>query len=174
MKVILKDFVKSLGNPGDEVKVADGYARNFLIPKKLAEAATAGNKKTFQTNLKQRARKLAKAVTEADGQKAALEALEPIVFIRKAGADGKLFGSVTGGDVEEALKERGITVDRKKMVIDRPIRHLGDEEVALWLHPKVTAKIKITVQAEVVEEPSHEGAEEQAKDEAAAETSNEE
>jgi len=152
MKVILTDYVKSLGNPGDEVKVADGYARNYLIPKSLAVAATEGNKTTFNNNLKQRARKLAKAMSEAETAKAAIEGLETLVFTRKAGSDGKLFGSVTGGDIEDALKEHGVSIDRKKLGLAGPIKHLGEEVVSLWLHAKVSAGIRISVVAEAAEE----------------------
>lgn len=156
MKVILTEFIKTLGEPGQEVNVAPGYARNFLIPRKLAMTATAGNVRTFTNNQTQRARKIARAVADAQTLKATMEALEPLVFTRKAGEDGKLFGSVTNADVEEALKERGFEVDKKKIEMDHHIKQAGDSEVVVRLQTRITAKVKVSVRAEVSEAPKQE------------------
>lgn len=159
MKVILTEFIKTLGEPGQEVNVAPGYARNFLIPRKLAMAATPGNSRTFANNQQQRSRKIARAVQDAENLKATLEALEPLTFLRKAGADGKLFGSVTNADVEEALKARGFEVDKKKIEMDHHIKQAGDSEVVVRLQSRITAMVKVSVRPEVVEEPRPEEAE---------------
>ncbi|MBI4827245.1 MAG: 50S ribosomal protein L9 [Nitrospinae bacterium] len=151
MKVILTDFVEHLGDPGDEVNVAQGYARNFLIPNKLAFAATPSAVKDYQNNLRQRARKLAKMVTEAEALKASLEAAGDLVFTRRAGPDGKLFGSVTAADVEEALQAKGFTLDKRKIQLGQPIKSLGEANVTVKLHAKVSASLKVVVQAEVEE-----------------------
>ena len=162
MKVILTEFIKTLGEPGQEVNVAPGYARNFLIPRKLAMLATPGNTRTFANNQQQRSRKIARAIDDAQSLKASMEALEPLVFLRKAGEDGKLFGSVTNADVEEALKARGFEVDKKKIEMDHHIKLAGDSEVAVRLQPRITAMVKVSVRPEVSAEPK---AQEEAADE---------
>lgn len=156
MKVILTEFIKTLGEPGQEVNVAPGYARNYLIPRKLAMTATPGNVRTFTTNQTQRARKIARSLADAETLKSAMESLEPLVFTRKAGEDGKLFGSVTNADVETALKERGFDVDKKKIEMDHHIKQAGDTEVVVRLQPRITARVKVSVRPEVVEAPKQE------------------
>jgi len=166
MKVILNDYIPSLGGPGEEVNVAPGYARNYLIPKKLAFEATEGNRKTYENNLRQRARKIAKILQEAEAQKSGLESLETLVFTRKAGEEGKLFGSVTGGDIVEALKERGFEIEKKKIDLGQPIKQVGETQINIRVHPKVMASIKVMVEAEAVvaeEVPEEEAAEEAAE-----------
>jgi len=153
MKVILNDFVRNLGDSGDAVEVADGYARNYLIPKKLAFEANKANIKTYENNLKQKARKLARLQKEAEAQKESLEGVGVLEFIRKAGESGKLFGSVTTADICAVLEEKGYEIDKRKMVQDNPIKSLGQSEVKIKLHPQVTAVIKVEVKAELVEEP---------------------
>ena len=152
MKVILTEFIKTLGEPGQEVNVAPGYARNFLIPRKLAMEATVGNSRTFANNQQQRSRKIARAIQDAENLKATLEALEPLTFLRKAGEDGKLFGSVTNADVQEALKARGFEVDKKKIEMDHHIKQAGDSEVVVRLQSRITAMVKVSVRPDVVEE----------------------
>ncbi len=151
MKVILNDFVAHLGAPGDEVSVAPGYARNYLLPKKLAIVADAANKKTFENNLRQRARKLTRIKAGADEKKAQLEALETLVFTRRAGEGGKLFGSVTSHDIEEALKAKGFVIEKKQIELKQPIKTVMDTNVAVKLHQKVIAMIKVSVQGEATE-----------------------
>lgn len=187
MKVILNDYVPSLGGPGEEVDVAPGYARNYLIPKKLGFEATEANRKTYENNLKQRARKIAKILNEAEAQKASLEGQPELVFTRKAGEEGKLFGSVTSADIQEALKERGFDIDKKRIDLTQPIKSIGETDVTIRLHTKVTGTVKVVVQAEIVkeekaEETGEEGApaaedteeaQEAAADESAGETAEE-
>ncbi|MBI4666816.1 MAG: 50S ribosomal protein L9 [Nitrospinae bacterium] len=160
MKVILSDYVQSLGSAGEEVNVAPGYARNFLIPRGLAFEATEASRKTFNNNLKQRARKLARAISDAESLKGVLEGMEPLVFTRASGEDGKLFGSVTSADIVEALKGRGHEFDKRKVELDRPIKTLGDHEVTLHIHGKVNARLEISVHAEAA--PEQAGAQETA------------
>lgn len=155
MKVILTEFIKTLGEPGQEVNVAPGYARNFLIPRKFAMLATPGNSRTFATNQKQRSRKIARSIADAETLKATMEALEPLVFTRKAGEDGKLFGSVTNADVEQELKARGFEVDKKKIEMDHHIKQAGDSEVVVRLQTRITAKVKVSVRPEVSAEPAY-------------------
>lgn len=159
MKVILTEFIKTLGEAGQEVNVAPGYARNFLIPRKLALLATPGNSRSFATSQAQRSRKIARAMADAEAMKGRLEALEPLVFTRKAGEDGKLFGSVTNADVEQELKARGFDVDKKKIEMDHHIKQAGDSEVVVRLQSRITAKVKVSVQPEVTVEPKPEAEE---------------
>ncbi|MDH5756467.1 MAG: 50S ribosomal protein L9 [Nitrospinota bacterium] len=153
MKVILKEYVPNLGDAGDQVVVAAGYARNYLLPKKIAFEATVVNMKTYENNLKQRARKLVKIHSEAEEKRKQLEGVGTLEFIRKAGEMGKLFGSVTSGDVCDALKEKGFEIDKKRIAISSPIKALGETSVQIKLHPKVTAVVKVNV---VAEEPKAE------------------
>lgn len=156
MKVILSDFVPHLGVPGDEVDVAPGYARNFLLPKNLAFEATEGNRKTYENNLRQRARKLTRLKTEAEAKKEALEKLEPLIFVRKAGDEGKLFGSVTSADIEAALREHGFAVEKKQIELRQPLKTVCDAVVTVKLHAKVSASVKLSVQGEAPEKSPEE------------------
>ncbi|VAX19436.1 LSU ribosomal protein L9p [hydrothermal vent metagenome] len=148
MKVILNDLVPQLGDAGDTVDVSAGYARNYLVPKKLAFEATPGNIKLYENNLKQRARKISKLILVAQEQKTRIEGAGDLIFSRKAGEDGKLFGSVTSSDIEEILKEKGIEIDRRKITMDRQIKNLGEVDISIKVHAKVTATLKIVVQPE--------------------------
>lgn len=152
MKVILTDFAPGLGAPGDIVDVAPGYARNYLIPRKLGFEATEGNRKTYENNLKQRARKLARILNEAEAKKERLESMDPLVFTRKAGEEGKLFGSVTSADIEKELAERGFEIDRKRIDLVQPIKNVGESDVAIKIHAQVSATVKVIVQPEAAEE----------------------
>jgi len=156
MKLILNDLVPQLGDAGDMVDVSAGYARNYLVPKKLAFEATPANIKLYENNLKQRARKISKLIQAAEGQKIKIEGAGNLIFSRKAGDDGKLFGSVTSSDIEEALKEKGIEIDRRKITMDRQIKNLGEVDVKIKIHAKVTAVLKIVVQPEVEQSASEE------------------
>lgn len=175
MKVILNDFIQHLGSQGDEVDVAPGYARNYLIPKKLAFEASDANRKTYENNLKQRARKIAKFIKEANEQKIKLEALDPLEFIRKTGEDGKLFGSVTSGDIEKAFDEHGFKIDKKRIGLARPIKSLGASEVKITIHSSVTGIVKLIVKPEQpVVAPVEQGEEETSGDQPEADDSAEE
>ena len=144
MKVILIENVPSLGKPGDTLQVAEGYGRNFLIPKKLALEATAANLHRLE---QQRETFLSKATKEK--QKATDLALKieqlPATLARPAGDSEKLFGSVTSMDIQKFLQEQGISLDRRKIVLPNPIKALGNYTIPLKLHPEVTAQLKVNV-----------------------------
>jgi len=156
MKVILNEFVHNLGEAGDMVNVASGYARNFLIPRKVAFLATKENQKTFENNMKQRARKLAKMRDEAEALKTRLEEAGALEFIRKSGEQGKLFGSVTTADICDALASRGFEIDKRKVALATPIKSVGEAQAFVKLHPKVTATVKVNVKAEEPPAPAAE------------------
>ena len=147
MEVILKEDVANLGHRGDVVKVAEGYGRNFLLPRKLALQATLANKAVVEQMKTAAARRSAseKAVAEALVTK-----LEPVVlsFTRKTGEAGQLFGSVTSADIAAGLTAQGFEVDRRKIQLDEPLKSLGDFSVAIKLHREVTAHVKVKVVAE--------------------------
>jgi large subunit ribosomal protein L9 len=151
MEVILKDDVINLGHRGDMVKVADGYARNYLLPRKLALQATLANKAVVEQMKNAAARRSAseKALAEELVVK-----LEPVVldFTRKSGEAGHLFGSVTSADIAAALEAKGFEVDRRKIMLDEPLKTVGETSVAIKLHREVTAHIKVKVLAESTEE----------------------
>jgi len=147
MKVILKEDIESLGKAGDAIKVADGYARNYLIPKSLAVEASSKNVKVIEQEKKLvlQKREKQKAVAEAMAAKAA-----DIVCIikRRVGEQDKLFGSVNPKDIEAALKDSGLDIDRKWVVLEEPIKALGDYPVKVKFPGGVTAEIKVSVVAE--------------------------
>ncbi|MGH7388487.1 MAG: 50S ribosomal protein L9 [Candidatus Rokuibacteriota bacterium] len=144
MKVILLDDVAKLGRRGEVREVSDGYARNFLIPKKLALGATAGNLKNLDHIKRQQEAKADRIKGDADGLRARIEALiyeEP----RQASEEGKLFGSVTSQDVVDFLTARGLKIERRRVHLDEPIKTLGETSVAIRLHPEVTAQLRVNV-----------------------------
>lgn len=145
MKVILLEDVKSLGRKGEVVNASDGYARNMLLPKKLAVAATDSNMKDLAAK-KRGEEKLAKEQREAaEALKADLEA-KPVTVSIRVGESGKTFGSVSSKELAEAVKEQlGIEVDRKKMNLAQPIRELGTTTVEIRLHPQVSASLRVNV-----------------------------
>jgi len=151
MEVILKEDVDNLGHRGDVVKVADGYGRNFLLPRKLAMQATATNKAVIEQMKNAAARRSA---TEKALAEVLVTKLEPVVlsFTRKSGEAGHLFGSVTSADIAAALVAKGFEVDRRKIVLGEPLKTVGDHIVAIKLHREVTAHLKVQVQAEAGEE----------------------
>lgn len=144
MKVILREEVETLGNAGDMVNVAPGYARNYLIPKKLAVAATANNVKSLEHEKRMLSHRLNKARKEAEKLSVKLSNLS-CTIAKQAGEEDKLFGSVTTIDIEEALKNEGFKIERKKISLTEPIKHLGIYTVDIKLHPEVIAKLKIWV-----------------------------
>ncbi len=168
MKVILTDFVQSLGAPGDEIDVAPGYARNYLIPKGLGFEATASNRKTYENNLKQRARKMAKVIKEAEAQKVQVDVLETFVFTRRAGEDGRLFGSVTSADIEKAVAERGFNISKRQIELKQPIKTVSEVEVMVKIHTGVSAKVMVSVEAEVIVETEEHDKEEEITEETQA------
>ena len=144
MKVILLDDVTKVGRRGEVRDVSDGYARNFLIPKKLALSATAGNLKNLEQIKKQQDAKADRIKTDAESLRAKIEAL---VYEerRQASEEGKLFGSVTPQDVADFLGARGIPMDRKRITLEEPINALGEHSVSMRLHPDVVAQLRINV-----------------------------
>lgn len=147
MQVILREDVDNLGKIGDLVKVKPGYARNFLVPKKKAIEATPKNLKAMEHAKKMvadRMRTLKKAAA-ADAEN--IKALS-LVIKAKVGEEGKLFGSVTTMDIAEAAAARGVQIDKRKILLEEPIKRVGDFTVAVKLHADVTADLKVTVAAE--------------------------
>jgi len=147
MEVILREHVDNLGRRGEIVKVADGYARNFLLPRKLALVATEGNKKQVERErVKFEARELEeKKVAEAVA--ARLANIE-IVIARKVGETEALYGSVTSADIAEALLAKGFDIERRKLQLPDPIKRIGDVDVPIKLNRDVTATVKVRVVAE--------------------------
>ncbi len=147
MKVILIEDIPSLGKAGDIVQVAEGYGRNFLVPKKLALEAIPSNLRRLE---QQRETFLSKATKEK--QKAAELAAKleetPMTLARPAGESEKLFGSVTAMDLQKFLQEKGISLDRRKIHLPNPIKALGSYTIPVKLHPDVTAQLKVNVIAE--------------------------
>lgn len=168
MKVILREYVTNLGEAGELAQVAPGYARNYLIPKKLAFEATKENIRDYETNLKQRARKIARMIKEAEERKAKIEAAGDLIFQRRAGEEGKLFGSVTSADIEEALKAKGFEIDKRDIILDRPLKHLGEFEARVKVYSKVNAIVKVEIQPEEVAAPEEAQAAEATGEEAEA------
>ncbi len=144
MEVILRDHVDNLGKRGEIVKVADGYARNYLLPRKLALLATDANKQWIA-----RERKIAES-REGEEREAAEALAERLVALdlqigRKVGDNDTLYGSVTNADIGDLLKQKGFDVDRRKILLPDPLRALGEAHVPVKLHRDVTAQLKITV-----------------------------
>jgi large subunit ribosomal protein L9 len=146
MKVILIENVSSLGKAGDLAQVAEGYGRNFLIPKKLALEATAANLRHLEKQKDSFLQKATKEKHQAAELAARIEQL-PCTLARPAGESEKLFGSVTTLDLNKFLQEQGISIDRRKIHLSNPIKTVGSYTVALKLHPEVTAQLKVNVVA---------------------------
>jgi large subunit ribosomal protein L9 len=144
MEVILREDVEKLGTRGQLVKVTAGYARNFLLPKRLAVAATEANKKIVEQERQAHLRKDAKLAGEA-AELGKLIAAASITIAAKAGENDQLFGSVTAQDIANALDEKKFNIDRKKIVLDEPIRTLGDHKVTVKLHRDVSVEIPVSV-----------------------------
>ena len=147
MQIILQEDIEKLGNRGQVVEVAEGYARNFLLPRKLALEASPGNMKRLE---KMRAAFAKKAAVEvADAQKLAeLLAGVSLEISRKSGESDQLFGSVTSADISDALAAKGYTIDRRKIQLAEPIKLIGNFDIPIKLHRDVTASLKLTVRKE--------------------------
>ena len=144
MKVILLDDVNKLGRRGDVRDVSDGYARNFLIPKKLALTATAGNLNNLEHIRKQQEAKASRIKTDAESLRARIEALT-FEDRRQASEEGKLFGSVTSQHIADFLAQQGVPVERRRIHLDDPIKTLGETAVEIRLHADVSAQLKVNV-----------------------------
>ena len=147
MEVILKQDVKNLGKQGDRVKVAEGYARNFLIPRGLAVEATKSNLKSLQHQKKLEQERASRERAEAERVKAILDG-QGLVIRARSGEGGRLFGSVTSGDITAAVKDAaGIEVDKRKVELEEPIKTIGSYIVKVKLLPGVVADLKLKVEA---------------------------
>ena len=147
MEVILREDVEKLGSRGQVVKVADGYARNFLLPKRLAVAATEANKKIVEQERQAHLRREAKLVGEAQDLAKLLGGVT-VSIAQKAGENDQLFGSVTSKDIAEALEKQNYTIDRRKIQLEEPIKQLGEFKVPVRLHKDVTTDITVVVNKE--------------------------
>lgn len=144
MKVILKEDMGSLGHKGDIITVADGYARNYLIPKGLVEPATPSNLKRLEAQRKEYDRKMARLKGEAEKVAKTLRGIT-CSFSVKAGDDGKLFGAVTSMDIEGYLREKGFSVEKRQILLTEPIKKTGTYEVPVRLHPEVSVNLRVEI-----------------------------
>ena len=144
MEIILRETVDNLGKRGEIVKVADGYARNFLLPRKLALPVTAGNKKHVERERKIMETREAEEKGQAEAVAARLSAVE-ISIARRVGDTEQLYGSVTASDVADFLKAKGFEIDRRKLILPEPIKTLGNHNVPLKLHREVTVPLVVKV-----------------------------
>lgn len=144
MKVILKENLENLGHIGDVVKVAPGYARNYLLPKGYAIEATEKNAKALDHAKRQLEYKRNKILEQAKAFAARIESLT-LSIVHQAGEEGKLFGAVTNMELAEQLKAQGIDMDRKKIVLAEPIKQIGEYTASVKVHPDVAATLKVVV-----------------------------
>jgi len=147
MELILRDDVDKLGRRGDIVKVKEGFARNFLLPRGLGMPVTAANKAMIEKEKKANLARLAKERAEFE-QLAERIATLRFIAPRKVGDNDVLYGSVTSGDVAEFLKSKGIEIDKRKVQLDEPVKNLGEHELKIRLHPEVQASLKLLVTKE--------------------------
>ena len=147
MEVILREDVPTLGSRGDVVKVADGYGRNYLLPRKLAIEATRSNRAVIEQMKQAAIRRAANDKADAEAQSKLLEGVS-LSFTRKAGEKDQLFGSVTSGDIAAALEAKGFAIDRRKIHLDEPLKHIGEFKVPIRLYKGVDATVKVTVDKE--------------------------
>ena len=152
MEVILREHVDNLGKRGEIVKVADGYARNYLLPRKLALPATAGNKMHVERERKIVDSREAEEKGQAEGLAARLLALD-ISIARRVGDTEQLYGSVTSGDIADFLKAKGFEIDRRKLIMPEAIKAIGEFDVPLKLHREVTVPLKVKVVKEGGQQP---------------------
>jgi len=150
MEVILKEDVPKLGTRGDVVKVAEGYGRNFLLPKKLAIEASKGNKAVIDQMKSAAVRRSAKEKAGAEELSKQFDGLS-VSFQRRSGEHDQLFGSVTSGDIADALEKKGFNVDRSKIQLHEPLKTLGEFMIPVKLHKDVTAHLKVVIEKEAVE-----------------------
>ncbi|HEU4559338.1 MAG TPA: 50S ribosomal protein L9 [Longimicrobium sp.] len=144
MQVILRERIEQLGDAGEIVDVKPGYGRNYLIPKGLAYEATDANKRRLEAERARHAAKEAETLGEAQKRAASIEGIS-LTFHARAGQEGKLFGSITSADIAEKLAEQGVTVDRRQIELEEPIKSLGVTSVPVRLHPQVRPEVKVWV-----------------------------
>ncbi|HTT17460.1 MAG TPA: 50S ribosomal protein L9 [Candidatus Sulfotelmatobacter sp.] len=150
MEVILKEDVAKLGSRGDVVKVAEGYGRNFLLPRRLAIEATAGNKKVIEQMRAAAVRRSAKEKAQAEELSKQFDGVS-VAFQRRSGEHDQLFGSVTSADLADALEKKGFNIDRRKIHLHEPLKTLGEFTVPVRLHKDVTAHLKVVIEKEAVQ-----------------------
>ena len=150
MEVILKEDVAKLGSRGDVVKVAEGYGRNFLLPRKLAIEASDGNKKVIDQMRAAAVRRSAKEKSQAEELSKQFDGLS-VAFARRTGEQDQLFGSVTSGDIADALEKKGFNLDRRKIQLHEPLKTVGEFTVPVKLHKDVTAHLKVVIEKEAAE-----------------------
>jgi large subunit ribosomal protein L9 len=158
MEVILKEDVAKLGSRGDVVKVAEGYGRNYLLPKKLAIEATAANRAVIEQMKASAMRRLAREKGDAEALGQQLAGVE-MSFTRKSGERDQLFGSVTSSDIAHELEHKGFNIDRRKIQLDEPLKALGEFNVFVKLHRDVSIPVKVKIQREAGEETAPAAAE---------------
>jgi large subunit ribosomal protein L9 len=144
IEVILREDIKTLGQAGEVVRVKPGYARNYLLPQGLAYEATEGNKKRIAAETRVRAARSQAERGDAERTAETLRGLS-LTLSGKAGEEGKLFGSITGQDVADALSRQGYTVDRRRIELEHPIKTLGEHRVTIRLHPEVSAELRVAI-----------------------------
>jgi len=144
MRIVLREDVDKLGRRGEIVEVAEGYARNFLLPKRVALAATEGNLKTIERERRRYVVHQAKEKEDADAIARRLSGIS-CTIVRKVGENEVLYGSVTASDIAEYLEKEGVEVDKRRIHLDEPIKSLGIYSVPIRLHPEVTAEVKVWV-----------------------------
>ena len=145
MEVILKEDVAKLGSRGDVVKVADGYGRNFLLPRKLAIEATSGNKAVIEQMKAAAVRRSAREKSDAEALSKQFEGLS-VTFTRRSGEHDQLFGSVTSSDIGAELEKKGFNVDRRKIQLHEPLKTLGEFTIPVKLHKDVTAHMRVVIE----------------------------
>ena len=151
MEVILKEDVPKLGNRGDVLKVAEGYGRNYLLPHKLAIEANAANKAVIEQMKSAAVRRSAKEKSEAEALAKQFDGLE-VSFTRKSGENDQLFGSVTSGDIADALEKRSFHIDRRKIQLHEPLKTIGEFTIPVKLHKDVTTHLKVVIGTEAATE----------------------
>ncbi len=150
MEVILKEDVNKLGSRGDVVKVAEGYGRNYLLPRKLAIEASSANKAVIEQMKAASVRRSAKEKTQAEELAKQFDGVS-VSFQRRSGENDQLFGSVTSGDIADALSKKGFDVDRRKIQLHEPLKTLGEFAIPIKLHKDVTTHLKVVIEKEAVE-----------------------
>jgi large subunit ribosomal protein L9 len=151
MEVILKEDVNKLGSRGDVVKVAEGYGRNYLLPRKLAIIANEGNKAVIAQMKAAAVRRSAKEKSQAEDLAKQFEGLS-VSFTRRSGEHDQLFGSVTSSDIAEGVAKKGLNLDRRQIQLHDPLKTLGEFTVPVKLHKDVTAHLKVVIEKEAVAE----------------------
>jgi len=151
MEVILKEDVAKLGSRGDVVKVAEGYGRNYLLPKKLAIEATPANRAVIEQMKSAAVRRVAREKGDAEKLAELLSAVS-VTFTRKSGEHDQLFGSVTSADIARELEHKSFNIDRRKIQLDEPLKHVGEFNVPVKLHRDVTVQVKVVINKEAAPE----------------------